>query len=251
MHEESSSLDKAFMILERLARKPYEMTALQLAKELQINRSTIHRILNNLMERTVVVKDPNTRKYSVGPGAYRIGSGFLNKQPNIGSIKAELDKLAAKTKQSIGYAALVQDRILSIFEVESYQPIQIGYRVGVDYPIHCGAYGKCIMAFYEPYERLEEIVYSAKLTKNTPNTITNPHDLLKEYEKIRENGYAISNEENVIGLVGIGVPIRNFQNKVVACVAAKYIKGNVDEEKQKVIIKHLLEASERIEKLIT
>lgn len=250
MGYDNSSIDKAFMILERLARKPYEMTALELSRELQINRSTVHRILNDLVDRTVVIKNPVSKKYSVGPGAYRIGSGFLNKQPNISSISAELDRLAAKTRQSIGYATLVQDKILSVFEVESYQPIQIGYKVGVIYPIHCGAYGKCIMAFYEPYERLREIVYSTKLTKNTPNTITDPEELLREYERIRKRGYAISDEENVKGLVGIGVPIRNIENKVVACVAAKYIKGNVSEEEQKVIIKHLLEASVKIEKLI-
>lgn len=251
MSTDNSSIDKAFMILDRLARKPYEMTALELSMELQINRSTVHRILNSLIDRTVVIKNPTNKKYSLGPGAYRIGSGFLNKQPNISSITVELDRLAAKTRQSVGYANLFEDKILSIFEVESYQPVQIGYRVGVNYPIHCGAYGKCIMAFYEPYEKLKNIVYSTKLVKNTPNTITDPEKLLKEYEKIRKNGYAISDEENVKGLVGIGVPIRNFENKVVACVAVKYIKGNVDEEEQKVIIKQLLEYGAKIEKLIT
>ncbi len=56
MGYDNSSIDKAFMILERLARKPYEMTALELSRELQINRSTVHRILNDLIVRTVVVK---------------------------------------------------------------------------------------------------------------------------------------------------------------------------------------------------
>lgn len=250
MTKEYSSIDKAFMILERLARKPYEKTALELSKELQINRSTVHRILNVLIDRKMVIKNPSNKKYSIGPGAYRIGSGFLNKQPNITNISAELDRLAAKTRQSIGYAILIGNKILSVFEVESYQPIQIGYKVGVHYPIHCGVYGKCIMAYYEPYEELKRIVYSTKLTKNTPNTITDPEELLKEYSRIRENGYAISDEENVKGLVGIGVPIRNFENKVVACVAAKFIKGNVDEDEQKVLIQHLLKASEKIERLI-
>lgn len=127
--------------------------------------------------------------------------------------------------------------------------MQIGYKVGAYYPIHCGAYGKCIMAYYEPYEKLKEIVYSTNLKKNAPNTTTDPEKLLKEYEKVREQGYAISDEENMKGLVGIGVPVRNYNNKVVACVAAKYIKGNVDEKEQQSIIHQLKLTSDKIGKL--
>lgn len=245
----NTSIGKAYMILERLAKKPYEMSALELGQVTGLNRSTVHRILNILIDNTMVVQNPTTKKYSIGPGSYRIGSAFLNKQPNIGDIYGELEKLAAKTKQSIGYAILIENKILSIFEVESYQPVQIGYKVGAYYPIHCGAYGKCIMAYYEPYEELKEIVYSTNLKKNAPNTITDPEELLKEYEKVREQGYAISDEENMKGLVGIGVPVRNYNNKVVACVAAKYIKGNVDEKEQQSIIHQLKLTSDKIGKL--
>ncbi|NLV89155.1 MAG: IclR family transcriptional regulator [Tissierellia bacterium] len=249
MKKNQSSIDKAFMILESLSSYPYGKTALDISRELNINRSTVHRILNILMENKVVYQSPNSRKYAIGARAFQIGSAFLYSQTHMEQIKSILEELAKEIKLSIGYAILVEDKILSIFELESHQPVEIGFKVGTYYPIHCGAYGKCIMAYYEPYEKLEEIVYSADLEKRGPNTITDPKKLLEEYSNIRQQGFAFSDEENMKGIVGIGVPVRNLNNKVTACIAAKYIKGTVNDSEKEAILERLKAYAERINSL--
>ncbi len=139
-------------------------------------------------------------------------------------------------KQSIGYAILIEDRILSLFELESHQPVQIGFKVGAYYSIHSGVYGKCIMAYYKTYDKLKDIVFSSNLDKKGPNIITDPNQLLEEYSTMREQGFALSDEENMKGLVEIGVPVRNLNNEVTSCIAIKYIKGNVNEEERDLYI---------------
>ncbi|MBU5310893.1 IclR family transcriptional regulator [Tissierella carlieri] len=249
MKDNYSSIDKAFLILENLAVPPYEKTALEISEELKIHRSTVHRILNILIENKMVHQSPSSKKYSIGPGSYHIGAAYLYNHTSMEQIRIILEELAKEIKQSIGYAILLEDRILSLFELESYQPIQIGFKVGTYYPIHCGAYGKCIMAYYEPYDRLEEIVYSSNLEKKGPNTITDPKQLLQEYSSIRQQGFAISDEENMKGLVGIGVPVKNFNDKVTACIAVKYIKGNIVDAERDMILGKLMHYADRISKL--
>lgn len=239
MKENFSSIDKAIMILECLSSYPYEKSALEISNELKVNRSTVHRILNILMANKVVYQSPSSKKYSIGAKAYQIGSAYLYSHNSLEQVKLILEELAKEIKLSIGFAILIDDKILSIFELESYQPVQIGYKVGTYYPIHCGVYGKCIMAYYEPYEKLKEIVYSTKLDKSGPNTITDPQILLVEYEKIRKQGYAISDEEYMKGIFGIGVPVRNIDNKVTGCIAVKFIKGTVNDYEMEFILERL------------
>lgn len=245
-----TSIEKTFMILKRLAHEPYEMTALELSEELKINRSTVHRILNTLKNQMLVLQNPFNKKYSLGPECYHIGIAYLNNQSNSEQIRYILNEVAMETKQSVGYAMLVGGRIINIYEIENYQPIKIGYRPGSYYPIHCGVYGKTIMAFYEPIEELREIVYCSDLYRKTPYTITDPEELLKEYEKIRKNGYAISDEENLLGAIGIGAPVRNSKGKVIACVGVACLKSNLKDNELEFIKNKVIEGAQKISKLL-
>ena len=250
MADNISSIEKAIKVLKRLSEEPYKMTALELSDELNINRSTVHRILNTLMDEMLILQSPESKKYTLGPGAYYIGSSYLSRDSSAEQIKHILEWVAKETKQSIGYSILEGEKIINIYEIESFQPVKIGYRAGSYYPIHCGVYGKCIMAYFEPISRLEEIVYSYDLYKRTPYTITDPKELLKEYEKIRLNGYAISDEEGLLGAIGIGAPVRNSKGKVVACVGSASIKSSLDEKDLEVIKEKVIEGAKRISKII-
>lgn len=80
-----TSLRKGIMVLKRLAVEPYEMSALELSHDIKSNRSTIHRILNNLIEEGLVEQDSSNKKYRLGNAANEIGLGYIN-------CKLKLDK---------------------------------------------------------------------------------------------------------------------------------------------------------------
>lgn len=250
INDKISSIKKSINILKRLAERPYEMTVLELSKELQINRSTVHRIITTLKEEFLVLQNPYNKKYYLGPTAYHIGASYVSSINNYDQVRNILNEIALEINQSVGFVKLEGERIINIYEIESYQPVRIGYRQGKYYPIHCGAYGKCTMAFFEPKERLKEIVYSTELVKNTPNTITNPEKLLKEYEKIRNDGYAISDEENLIGLIGIGAPIFNANGKIIGTIASALIKSNSSKEDIEKVKLAMINGAKRISKFL-
>jgi DNA-binding IclR family transcriptional regulator len=75
-----TSLRKGIMVLKRLAGEPYEMSAIELSNDLKLNRSTIHRILNNLIEEGLVEQNSNNKKYRLGEAINEIGLGYINFQ---------------------------------------------------------------------------------------------------------------------------------------------------------------------------
>lgn len=245
-----SSLEKSIEILKYLAREPYSFSALELSKTLNINRSTVHRILSTLKSEMLVLQCLSNKKYKLGPMIYHLGSAYINKSNYTNEIFRIVDEVSEKLKMSTGYSVIEDGRIINLYENEMFTTFRMGYKPGCFYPIHCGSYGKAIMAFYEPLEELREIIYNTKLEKRTENTITDPERLLEEYTRIRQQGYAISDGENIEGAIGIGAPVRNSKGKVVGAIAAAGIKASIKSEKLVCIKKVIIDASDKISKYI-
>jgi len=245
-----SSLEKAIVILKYLAEEPYQFTAIEISKALDINRSTVHRILGVLKNEMIVLQSPSTKKYKLGPQSYHIGSAYLYTSNYTDDIFHIVDETAKILQLSVGYTIIDNNKIINIYENEHYLGMRMGYKPGSFYPIHCGSYGKTIMAYYTPEDKLREIVYSSQLEKRTENTITDPEELLKEYAQIRSQGYSISDEENIKGAIGVGAPVRNSKGEVIASIAAAGIKASLLPEELDFVIKVIVNAANRITKLI-
>lgn len=248
--ETLASLKKAIAILNYLSSEPYQFTAIEISKALNINRSTVHRILSSLIEEMMVLQSPVTKKYKLGPLSYHIGASYLHSMGYIDEIHSIIENIAEKLSLSVGYAVKEGNRIMTLYEVEDYISVRMGYKPGSFYPIHCGAYGKTIMAFHKPLSELRDIVYSTPLEKKNERTITDPEALLKEYEKIRIQGYAISNGENAKGAIGVGAPVRNTKGEVVGCVAAAGIKASINQARLNEIKNTVIRGANKISSLI-
>jgi DNA-binding IclR family transcriptional regulator len=226
------------------------MSALELSLELDINRSTVYRNLNAMKEELIVIQNLTNKKFSIGPTAYHIGATYLSNFDETMQIRYILNRIAIQLKQSVGYSKLVGDKIINIIEIETYQPIKIGYRQGGYFPFNRGAYGKCIMAFYEPREEMEQIIRRQVFEKKTINTITDHNKLLEEYSKIRDLGYAISDEENLYGVIGIGAPVKNSRGVVVGSIATAVVKTQVNEKYIERLIILMIEGAREISQYI-
>lgn len=247
---EGNTIQKAIAVLNFISKEPYYFTAMEISEGLSLNRSSVHRILSSLMDEGMVLQSRSNRKYKLGPLSYHIGASYLHNMNYMEDIHAIVEKTAEKIQMSVGYAVLENGKIMTVYEVEGYISVRMGYKPGTFYPIHCGAYGKTITAFHKPLSELREMVYSADLEKRTDMTITDPELLLKEYERIRNHGYCISNEENAKGAIGVGAPVRNSKGVVIASIAAAGIKAGVDNNRLNEIKEVIINAAKEISALI-
>lgn len=240
-----TSIKKAIIILNYLSEHPYEYKASKLASITGINRTTVHRILDTLKEEGVVIKDVDSKKYRLGPSIYRMGSVYLHNVNFENKILETLTKISEESKESAGLAIMDNETIISLYEIELFQSYKMNYKPGIFYPMNRGCYGKCLMAYYDQ-KRVRELLYSQKFEKICTNTLTDPEEILKEYKKIREKGYVISDEETFRYAVGVGIPIFDSKNKVIACVAISFLKQNNYIEKIEKLKEILFEYSDEI-----
>ncbi|ACB86225.1 IclR family transcriptional regulator [Natranaerobius thermophilus] len=247
--EKLSSNRKAIKVLKALAQEPYEFSAKEISEQLNINRTSVHRILNDYMQEKLVTQNRYTKKYKLGPETFKIGAAYLNVKNINNDIVGIVNEIATKTKESVGLYVKDEDVIISLYESESFQLQKMGYKAGSTYPINAGSVGKCITAFLDE-ERIEELLENTKLEQYTSHTITDKEELRKEFKQIRAQGYAISDEDKVLGRYGIAAPVWNSQGHVVASVAVACQKTGLTTNKIETIKNNILKGAEEISDLM-
>jgi DNA-binding IclR family transcriptional regulator len=220
-----SPVEKAMLILETMSNHPDELKVAELSELTKINRTTVYRILKELLAKDWVIQNFKTGKYIVGPMAFHVGLAYTNNNNVEPKILEVLNGLNADMKESIGYAIREGDKVISLYETEIRLPYLMNYHPGQFYPMNRGCYGKCLNAYYDQ-DRVKQLLSEQTFEKCGPNTLTDPEEILQEYAKIRELGYVISDEEVAPLFYGIGVPVFNGSGEIKGAIACSYLKGD-------------------------
>jgi DNA-binding IclR family transcriptional regulator len=101
--------------------------------------------------------------------------------------------------------------------VESDHAVRVLPRIGNVGPAYATATGKAQLA-YKPKNEIEKL-YKNGLRKVTENTIADVGNLEAELDKIKEQGYAIDNEEYEVGVRCVGAPVFNFLDEVIGGIS--------------------------------
>ena len=140
---------------------------------------------------------------------------------------------------------LINGKANLIYREESRRQVRVVGQVGEERPLYAGATGKVLGAFQDE-EVIHRRLMEQPLIPFTEKTITSPKELLDEYEKIRSQGYAISNGELNIETVGIGAPIRDSSGNVWAAISIGAPRMRIDEIKIQRYIFLLQETAEQM-----
>lgn len=210
------SLVKALDILECLAegeQPTYTLT--QLSRRVRLHVSTVHRLLVNLVRQGFVEQDASSGGYRLGFRVLRMGLRVLDRLDFRQVALPLLRELNRQTQEAVHLAILQDDVAVSIEKLDSPQPVGLDARLGGVRPLHCTGVGKTLLA-YQGDERVNRLAKSPGLKRLTGQTITNLSDLKKELARIREQGYAVDNEEAVEGLRCVAGPVFDHTGRVLA-----------------------------------
>ena len=156
-----------------------------------------------------------------------------------------LQRLASQTGETAHLCILDDGEVLYLEKVEAPRTVRVPSIVGRRYPAHCGAAGKTLLAF-QPEEEIEELIKRRGLKAYTRNTLTTPAQLREGLRLVREQGYAIDNEEFEEGLECIGAPIRDYSGKVVAAISIAGPAFRITEDKLPVLARSVIEAAQEL-----
>lgn len=248
---EYSLVEKVLLILETLSASLNGLSAAEISKITTINRTTTYRIIKEMMSHGWVIHNKAMRKYVIGPMAFHVGTSY-NSDTNLENKMTEvLEKLGNELEVSVGYAVREGDQVISMFEYEAHLNYKMKYRPGRIYCFNKGAYGKCLFA-YADQRHMRNILSKQKFEKNMPNVLTEVDDIIAEYAKIREQGYAISIEEVGPHICGVGVPVFNKAGEARGSFASAFLLWNDerDDEKIKKTVKAFQRAAEEVKNYI-
>ncbi|TYL36199.1 transcriptional regulator [Natronococcus pandeyae] len=191
----------------------------ELANHLDLSKSSTHSYLATLQEKQLVVKNGNT--YSLSLEFLYLGKTVRYQHILFQHGKDQTEELAEETGEFAHLMCEQHGLERNIYKVMGPNAIGNEYHTSKeqnpDY-LHFTSAGKAVLA-HLPEERLHEIVNRQGLISKTPNTITDIDTLNAELATIREQGYAVNDEEEIRGIRAVGAPICSPEGMVLGAVS--------------------------------
>lgn len=209
----------------------------EVADYLDLSKSVVYNYLGTLKKERYVYQQGDS--YNLSLQFLLLGEFVRNQNSLFQNGRAEVDTLAAKTKEYAHLSTEQHGLSYNLYKVQGENAVGNEYQMRklqeADY-LHVSATGKAILA-YLPAERVNWIIDKYGLPARTEYTITSHDDLLHELETIRENGYAINDEEEVRGLQAIGAPILSEHGRALGAISVSGpVRRFSDEGKRATII---------------
>ena len=212
-------LDRAIVLLDILStQSPLGLLPHEIAQSSGLHKSTVHRLLSALKHHRLVERDTKTGRYCLGFKLFELGVKAVPNVNLLGHARNHLERLVFETGETAHLCVLVEHEILYLDKLESPKTIRMASSVGGRNPAFCSAVGKVLLAAL-PEAELDNLLRRHKLVPFTSNTIVTPAQFKAVLQQVRENGYAVDNEEREEGLRCIGAPIRDHTGEIIAAMS--------------------------------
>lgn len=184
----------------------------QIARRVDLARSTVQRLVAALeSEKLVIAASPNGR-VRLGPMILRLASSVSI--DFISLTRPILEELSADLQETVDLAVVKDDHLVFIDQVVGSQRLRTVSKVGESFPLYCTANGKAYLATLEP-DAIVRLI-GRNWEARTPHTMTTLDALLKDLERVRERGVAFDREEHAVGICAAGVTLQDVLGNHIA-----------------------------------
>jgi DNA-binding IclR family transcriptional regulator len=211
------SIEKALDVIEVLSARD-SVSLIELADLVNQPKSSLYRIVLTLEKRGFISRSDEDGKYCLGYKQLVITKNLLERSSLRNASLSEMNKLVGKYGDTVNLCVLFELDILYVEIIEGTYALRMSDKVGSKSPFHATATGKAIAA-YLPEEKVKELIGAKGLTRLTPNTIIDEHTLFLELNQIKEQGFALDNEEIVQGARCIAAPIFDMFGHIQGAVS--------------------------------
>jgi DNA-binding IclR family transcriptional regulator len=210
------SVERAVAALKVFGEDEPEFGVTELARRLNLHKSTISRLMATLEAGGFVQQDPRTGRYRLGLQLATLAGRALNQYDLRDVARGALHALARATGETCNLAVRDGDDAVNIDQALSTNPVKHLGWIGRRLPLHCSAAGKPLLAF-APRTDIERVL-ARPLAAYTPRTVTDPANVWREIERIRLDDVALAIEEFEPELSAAGAPVRDHRGEVIATI---------------------------------
>ncbi len=242
------SVKKAFAILSAVSSSKEGLGVSELAKNLKMAKSTVHGMTSALEELGAVMRDPLSKKYKLGFTLLEIGRSAYSQIDLKTSARPVMEDLMEKTRTSVFLGIMNWDHVTILDIVESRQDLKITAPVGTTIPMLAGAVGKVFLATMKD-QQARKIIESKGLPRFTSNSIIDTDVYFKELEPVSAQGFAIDDEEYILGVRAVASPLMGL-GQLRSAIWIVGFKASLDEKKMKTLTGETHQAAKEISRRI-
>lgn len=200
----------------------------EITARVDIGQSAVYNYLTTLESEGYIDKDGD--EYHIGLPFFGLGSQARSRVPVYDTAQPQVDRLADETGELATLFVEKNGLGVHLYHASGTDGIELDRHEGEPVPLHSTAPGKAILAF-RPRCEVDDIVSEHGLQAFTSNTITTREELDAELETIREQGYAMSREEQRTGLRSIAAPVTDDDDRSIAAISLFCPVHRVDDDR--------------------
>lgn len=239
------SLDRGLAVIRAFGENADVLTLSEVARATNLTRAAARRFLLTLVDLGYVSFDG--KYFALTARVLELGYSFLSSISLPELAQPHLERLSARVGESCSASVLEGTDIVYVARVGVSRIMAVRINVGTRFPAHATSMGHVLLADLAPDE-LAAYQAEAELTELTSHTLTSADAMRGELARVREQGFALVDQELEDGLRAVAAPVRAKSGRVVAAVNVSTHAGRVSAETMRTeILPELLATCGRIE----
>jgi IclR family transcriptional regulator, acetate operon repressor len=212
------SVERALSLLEHLAAQNEGLRLSDLAQAAGLTVSTTHRLLTTLEQRGFVHADAGSRRWHVGRSAFAVGAAFIRQRNFVAPALPYLRRLRDVTHETANLGIIEEGEVITLTQVESREITRAISPPGGRVPVLYSGMGKAILATWDN-SAIEAFLGTHRFQRKTPHSVTDRTAVHREIALIRDRGYAIDDEEFVVGLRCVAAVVLSPQGEATCALS--------------------------------
>lgn len=217
LSESIRAVERALDVLLCFSSQTPELTMTQIADQIGIHKSTVHRLLGTLERRRFVQRDPASGAYRLGIRLLQMAYLTLEHNDLRRLTMPFMRQLLDRYQESVDLSVLDETDVVYVNHIDGPQRVKVAATTGQRLPAFATASGKAILAYLSE-DTVRRLLTQGmpRYTEHTPQT---PEAALEDLKQVLERGFAYSVEEYEDGISAVAAPILNKGGQPFAAVA--------------------------------
>lgn len=239
------TISRTIHILRSFSKDEKELSLADFHHKLGLSKSSLQRILNTLVNFGFLEKDEKRKTYRLGNELYYLGKLVEEHSHLLTTAKPYLKQVRDRLGESV-YLNIIEnnERKCIAFEEGRHDLMTISY-IGQTSPLYAGASAKLLLA-HLPQNEIVKYLQETGLQAITDKTVTDKTALVEELASIRQNGFASSHSERVVGVCSVSAPIVNRWGETIAGVSISAPMIRVNDDLFQLFISTITETAKQI-----
>ena len=211
------ALMRGLQVLQSLSGETRRLSLSELAEAIGVTRSSAYRLVYTLDHMGFLKSDAQTKTYTLGPQALRIGYAYLKSRDLVAVAAPHLEHLRDVTGWSAHLGELQGSDVVYLARMATRRSVASNVQVGARLPAHATAMGRVLLAAL-PESEVRALYRDSPLQAYSAQTPTTIESLLAQLRVDRLNGFVLQDSGFEPGVASVAAPIRDVAGDVVAAI---------------------------------